>query len=62
MALEKQRNSMMTTLQRPRQVSTTDSLHGVKTLAHPPLNKGTALVVFVGFISVPIAVMAGWLR
>jgi malate dehydrogenase (oxaloacetate-decarboxylating) len=32
----------MTTLQRPRQVSTTDSLNGVKILQHPLLNKGTA--------------------
>ena len=53
---------MMTTLQRPRQVATTGSLDGVKILEYPPLNKGTALVVFVGFISVPVAVMAWWLR
>jgi succinate dehydrogenase cytochrome b subunit len=26
------------------------------------LARGVALVVFVGFISVPVAVMAGWLR
>jgi succinate dehydrogenase / fumarate reductase, cytochrome b subunit len=26
------------------------------------LSRGVALVVFVGFISVPVAVMAGWLR
>jgi hypothetical protein len=26
------------------------------------LSRGVALVVFVGFISVPVAVLAGWLR
>jgi succinate dehydrogenase / fumarate reductase cytochrome b subunit len=26
------------------------------------LSRGIALVVFVGFISVPVAVLAGWLR
>jgi succinate dehydrogenase / fumarate reductase cytochrome b subunit len=30
--------------------------------AKQALSRGVALVVFVGFISVPVAVMAGWLR
>jgi malate dehydrogenase (oxaloacetate-decarboxylating) len=33
---------MMASLQRPRQVAPTDSLHGVNILQHPSLNKGTA--------------------
>jgi succinate dehydrogenase cytochrome b subunit len=32
------------------------------TWALQTLSRGVALVVFVGFISVPVAVMAGWLR
>jgi succinate dehydrogenase / fumarate reductase cytochrome b subunit len=32
------------------------------TWALQALSRGVALVVFVGFISVPVAVLAGWLR
>jgi malate dehydrogenase (oxaloacetate-decarboxylating) len=40
--LNEERNSMMTTLQRPRQVAPSDSLRGVKILERPSQNKGTA--------------------
>ena len=32
------------------------------TWAHQILSRGVALVVFIGFISVPVAVLGGWLR
>jgi succinate dehydrogenase / fumarate reductase, cytochrome b subunit len=32
------------------------------TWALQTLSRGVALVVFVGFISVPVAVLAGWVR